>query len=183
MKIEIDIKTDDIVDQVARHMMGYVAQENGDVSFDPEEGPEYETTAPKWKGKTVAEMVRDIVAERTRRAVDDEVKRVAGEAIRAAVAQVLADGWQATNNYGEPTGPRLDLKARVGEMLLKLQGNQYDSNRKVWVDAVIEEHLRKVLQDHFAKELDAAKAKFRSLLDGTISAKLNETLKSALGLR
>lgn len=182
MKIEIEIKTDDIVDQVAQHVMGYVVRDNQDYSYDDGESGDVETTAPKYRGETIANLVKNVVMERTRRAVDEAVKEVTGEHVRAAVAAILEEGWQKTNSYGEPTGPKMDLKARIGALLVEVQ-DTYSSNRRPWIENIVREQVDKTFAAVFAKEIEGAKAKFRAALDGTISAKLQESLKSALGLR
>ena len=184
MKIEIEIKTDDIVDQVARHMMGYVVQENGDVSYDLEEDYDPGTTAPKWKGKTVAELVKNIVAERTRRAVDAAVTEVTHARIREAVDQMLAEGWTKTNEWGETKGPRMDLKARIAEVLKESVESRHSYNHKgPRIDMIIKDAVKDAFDKEFAKEIEDAKSKLRTQVDAIVQAKLGEGLKTALGLK
>ena len=174
MKIEIDITTDAIIEQVATCILAMHA---------PEYDDEGEPIENRHSRNSLTEIIEKTVIKRVQRAVDEQVTKVTEEHVKAAVAAVLAEGWQKTDNYGSPSGPKMDIKARVGETLTKLQGDSYSSNRKNLVDAIIEQAVAATLKTEFDKVIADARDKFKSMIDGVVTAKLNETLKSALGLR
>lgn len=174
MKIEIDITTEAIVEQIANKLMGYAAEEYDD-DGEPIEGSNHRTR--------LDQRIADVITKRVQRAVDEQVTKVTEEHVKAAVAAVLAEGWQKTDGYGSPSGPKMTIKDRVGETLTKLQGDSYHSNRKNLVDAIIEQAVATALKTEFDKVIADARDKFKAQIDSVVSAKLNETLKSALGLR
>ncbi len=184
MKLELDITADAVVDQVAKHLMGYVVRDETACGYDPDEDVEPETTAPRYgrDRSTIADMVKNIVAERTRRAVDAAVEKVTEERIAEAVDKVLAEGWRKTNNWGEPTGPATNLRGRINEILHQNIERDY-RHKGARIDVIIGEAIEAALGKEFKPLLEAAAAKFKAALEGTIAAKLQETLKAALGLR
>lgn len=113
--------------------------------------------------------------------VADLVKSVTVKRIEAAVDAALEEGWQGTNTYGEPIGPKLGLKGRIAEMLTKQEG---DYNRRVTrVDRIAAETIDAALRAEFGKDITAARERFKAQLDAVVAAKFTETIKAALGLR
>ena len=172
---KIDIDEDRIVAAVADRIVAMHSPE-----YDDETGEPLPSTSGR---KTIEDRVRQVVLKTVREAVESTVATVTEAAVKDAVAACLAEGWQKTNNYGEPSGPKMDLKARIGELLVKLQDNGYNSNRQNLVEALIRSAVEGALKTEFAPAIAEAKVKFKALLDGSISATLAETLKGALGLR
>jgi hypothetical protein len=171
MKIELDIKQDDIVDQIAQRLMGYVYDEEGDVDWGDEE--------PKHKRTTVKQMVVAAVMTRTKAAVDDVIKSITQPIIEKAVADVLEDGWYKTNSYGEKTSTKLDLKGRISEMLNERQ--EYE--RKPYIDILVKKHVDDALTKQLAPLVEQAKKSLKDQLDAGIAAKFAEVVKIALGVR
>lgn len=169
----INIDEDRLVFAVANQIAAMHSQE-----YD-EDGEPIATSGRK----TIEDRVRQAVMKMVRDAVEAEVTKVTEASVKEAVDACLAEGWQKTNNYGEPSGPRMDLKARIGELLVKMQDNGYSSSRTNLVESIIKAQAEAAFKTEFAPVIADAKVKFKALLDGTISATLAETLKSALGLR
>lgn len=119
------------------------------------------------------------VRERVEAAVDERLSRLADEHLREAVAQIVREGFQQTNSYGEATGPRVTLKDRIGQYLAGR--DSYD--RKSRIDAVFEKLLGEALNRELGEELKRAREAFRAQVDGVLQAKLTESLRSALGLK
>lgn len=119
----------------------------------------------------------EMISARVAQLVDD----ISHEHIRKAVEDAITDGWQQTNTYGEPVGPKVGLKGRIAELLSKQEGS-YD-HRKTRAEKIAEEAIDAALRAQFGKEIEAARKQFKEKLDGVIAAKFTETIKSALGLR
>lgn len=110
--------------------------------------------------------------------IDAKLSKLVEETLRPAVAEIIAEGWQETNRYGEPQGRKLDLKARVSEMLNKNDG--YD--RLPFIQKTAQEILDKALRAELGALIEEAKKKFRDQIDGVLQAKFKEALQGALGL-
>jgi hypothetical protein len=130
-----------------------------------------------------SERIEAIVEERVREWVNGQIERLASIEIERAVAAVLEEGWQQTNQYGEATGKRMTLKERIAAMLQEPTGDAYSGGRKPRIDHVAHQLLNKALHESFGKEIEAGRGRLRAAIDDVIKAKLTETLKSALGLR
>lgn len=174
--ITIDIDNGALIDQCASQIL---AQYHGDYDEDGE----LIDNGKHQPNKQIDRVIRETVIAKVRKSLDEAIGSVTGEYIRAAVADVMAEGWSKTDNYGCQVGPKLTLKDRISETLTKLQGDSYSSNRKNLIDAVIENAVSNAFKTDFAKTIEDAKVKFKAALDGTIAAKLQEALKSSLGLR
>lgn len=138
--------------------------------------------------KAIAGMVEEQVHERVNEAVrgaikgalEDAIGELVLEQLRPAVAALIAEGWQKTNDYGDPVGPRVGLKERVNEQLQKC--DSYGS-REPWVNKYVREAIEAELRGDLGKELTKAKEAIRGTVTGIVQQKLNETLAEALGLR
>lgn len=122
---------------------------------------------------TLAEMIEAKVG-----ALIDEIGR---EHVKKAVVAALDEGWQETNNYGEPTGKKLGVKGRIAALLDKQEGDY--NKRMTRADKIAGEVIDSALRDQFGEELKAARDRFKKQLDDVVAAKFTETIKSALGLR
>ena len=78
--------------------------------------------------RQVAAMVREQIGDRLDDAIntaiheklDEALGLIVAEKLRPAVEAALAEGWQRTNQWGDPlTGERIGLKARIVELLEK----------------------------------------------------------------
>lgn len=130
--------------------------------------------------KQIDRVIRETVVAQVRKHLEASIEEFTQAHIRAAVEAIMSEGWQKTNSYGEPCGPKMTLRDRIAEQLTSVRDSY---SRKTWLDEVIEKNVTAVFSAEFAKQIEDARHKFRELLDGTIAAKLQESLKSALGLR
>jgi hypothetical protein len=129
----------------------------------------------------IEESFRKTLDSTIRARVNELVDEFSKEQIRKAVADAIAEGWQQTNSYGESVGAKVGLKGRIADMLNKQEGDY--NNRMTRADKLTKEVIEAELRGQFAKEIAAAREKFKTQLDGVIAAKFTETIKSALGLR
>ena len=115
---------------------------------------------------TLADRVAEAIVQRLANDRDnwsslrERVTAIRDEEIRAHVAPLVADaimaGVQATNAFGEPSGPPKMLRdlilERAKEQLKAPAGDMYDRRRETWVEKLVREQVEKVLR----AELEAA---------------------------
>lgn len=178
MKIEAEIKDidrDEVIDALAAQLLGADGDEDED---EDGEGRRYGrkplgTQLRKFLERKIEELAATVV----RQGFDDAIRA----RINAAVDVVLAEGWRKTNQYGEPTGTALDLKARVSELLTQ-HADSYNREPSLVtkrIDAVTGGFLDK----EFRPIIDQAKATLKAKLDATVMETVAVTIKTALGLR
>jgi hypothetical protein len=126
----------------------------------------------------VASAFKAFIDKRVSDTVSELVREIGRDQVDAQVRAILAEGWQKTDDYGQARGGRVSLRERVQEMFHK--ADRYES--RSMFERVIKEELDKALKGELGKELEAARAKIRSEVDQITRAKLNESLKAALGL-
>lgn len=129
-------------------------------------------------GRQIGQAFESFVKTQVAQTVGQMVREIGREHIDAEIRAILAEGWQRTDDYGQARGGRVSLRDRVQEMFHKT--DRYES--RSMFEKVIKEELDKALKGELGKELDAARAKIRAEVDQITRAKLNEALKSALGL-
>lgn len=177
MKLEFnlnDITREDLVAAMADKLLtSYVHEE--------ETNSTYPTHSP------LAEQMRKLIDEKISAVAEDYVRNALDEAIKARIAaavdDVIAEGWQMTNEYGEARGPKVDLKSRVTDLMLKATRDPYRSEPAM---NAIDRQVKAVVETYVAKELtgelDKARKQLREQLDAVVSARFTDTLKKALGL-
>ncbi len=125
--------------------------------------------------------------------LDAAGRKICDEKIRERVDAIVAKGWAQTDSWGNPTGAPKTFEARVHEWLFAKSGSY--SSSKTRIEEIFDEALRDAMlgrPDHRGTRpegggilgaivLDAAKT-FRAQVDNLMSAKLQESLRSALGL-
>lgn len=180
MKIECempDIKREEVIEAMAAHLLG--ALYDGDED-DPEPRPTYDR---KKIGQHLRvyfdKKVAALAAAEVRAAFDETIKA----RIAAAVDEVLRVGWQKTNSYGEAAGERLDLKARISEVLTQARGNGYGDRNPSVLDAAVKSAIDGFLSKEFQPVIDAAKANLKTCLDAKVMKTVSETIANAVGLR
>lgn len=172
--ITLDIDNGALIEQCASQIL---AQYHGDYDEDGE----LIDNGNNKPHKQIDRVIRETVVAQVRKRLDESIATITKEHVAAAIESIMAEGWRKTNNYGEPTGPKMTLRDRISEQLTSVRDSY--NNRKPWIDELIEKHVSSAFAAEFAKQIEEARTKFRSMLDGTIAAKLQESLKSALGLR
>ena len=124
------------------------------------------------------EAVKTVQAE-VRKAIDERIKAITAAALEESVASIIAEGWQKTDSYGSPSGPKQTVRDRVTEMMFNDgYGRRADTLQKI-IDKRVNDAIAQDCKDVIAE----AKEKFRVTLDTTLNAKLQETLRNALGLK
>lgn len=129
--------------------------------------------------KALEKRITEEVKSAVQRIVSGYVERAAEERATAAVDEVLAAGWQKTDEYGSPRGLPMSLKDRVTEHLFTAQ--RWD--RTTAVDKILNELLDKALREDVGQALAKAKEQITAEVDKVIAAKLGETMRTALGLK
>lgn len=103
------------------------------------------------------------------------------EQVGAAVEKVLAEGFQPTNSYGEPSGQRKTISSFVLEYL-SAKPDSYRRGDERWhktADELVNNYLRTELEPHFA----ALKRRCTEALDNSVAGKIREAVIAGLGLK
>lgn len=131
------------------------------------------------KGYRKTDKVRALLDEQIAAKVSERIKDVTLVELEGEVRNVIAKGWQKTDEFGNPSGS-ITLSGLVIKILNTKEG---DYGRSTRIEKWIQEAIEKALREVFAKEIEAARAAFKAQLDGVLQAKLAETLRAALGLK
>lgn len=129
-------------------------------------------------GREVERQFSGAVGKAITAKVEKLIESIARDAIEKAVVVVLKEGWSRTDEYGGVKGVAT-LKDRIGEYLNHRE--RYGNNDR-WIDKVVKEEASAALKGELGKELDAARVKLRAEVDNVTRVKLNEALRSALGV-
>lgn len=182
MKLEIevpDITQEQIIEAMAARLLGSEYEHSGD--------PDDPTPVPtRWDRKAIGKHLRsyfeakvsELAAAAVRQTFDDVIR----DRIASAVDAVLTEGWRQTNQYGEATGLKLDLKARVSEVLTQSRGDHYNRTPSV-LDAQVKGAVDEFLGKELQPVIDAAKAELKRQLDAKVMKVVADTVASAVGLR
>jgi macrodomain Ter protein organizer (MatP/YcbG family) len=132
--------------------------------------------AERWAKYSVSEELKKRIEKEVNKAVDEAIKSRVKEDINA----VLDEGWQLTNQYGEPVGERQSLRDRV-RRIFEAKESSYDRQNKVekWIQEAVNYKLGTVLNE----EITAARKRLAEAFDEVIRAKFGEELRKLLGLR
>lgn len=130
--------------------------------------------------REIQDRLDDAVRGAIKGALDEQLLALTIEKLRPLIDEIVAEGWQKTNDYGDPVGPRVGLKERISEQLQKTDSW---GSREPWVTKFVREAIEKELHGELGQELKKAKETIRSTVTGLVQQKLNETLAEALGLR
>lgn len=121
----------------------------------------------------------EVVEERVLAMVD----KVAEGTVRPLVDEAIAEGWQKTNEYGEPRGPKQTLKERIAAMLTENVSRGYGSDAQTRAEKIASGIVEDVFRKEFANEIEAAKKKARGLFESKVQERLGEAIKQAFGVR
>lgn len=124
----------------------------------------------------VDEAVHAAVAE----AIGDAARLAAEEHVRPLVKKILDEGWQTTNQWGEPTGKRIQLADMLREELFKK--DTYNSKAGVAYQ-LFKDELDKALKGPLKAELDKAQQMVRDLVSEEVMGRFRKALKDGLGLK
>lgn len=124
----------------------------------------------------VDSAVNDAVSE----AVQAQVDKIGRDRISKAIEQVLSDGWQKTNDYGENTGAKIGLKERIGKILT--DRDRYSGNG-VYIDELIKRQVQEALNKDLKADIQAARDRFKAEVDAVLTATIRDALAKNLGLK
>lgn len=145
-------------------------------------------TVEGYEAENIADRVAMMLAERFANGIDKRVEEltldhvkarlaeVTTDAVQGEVDKIIASGWTETDSYGNPRGGAYGGTTRIDKALADalddaLHGpKDYHGRRRSGAGV-----LQPIIDD--------AKKKFRELVDQTMTAKLQATLREALGLK
>lgn len=182
MKIDIeipDITQDAVIEAMAARLLGLEYDHSGDPD-DPTPPPD------RWNRKAIGKHLRSYFEVKVAELAEQAVRRVFDEQIRARIVEaidaVLAAGWEETNSYGERVGTKLDLKGRIGKLLLESRGDSYSRNPSI-MDATVKAAIEGFLGREFQPVIEAAKENLKKCLDAKVMKTVSDTITNAVGLR
>jgi hypothetical protein len=152
---------------------------------DLEQPTSWETAIVESAARQLLQMLDDKAKAALINTVTERVAADIEKKMLAEVDKVLAEGFQKTNTWGSADGPRRTLKEMVlAQLEAKRTVGDYNNRKNV---LVIEAHAEAAailcIEKEFKPIVEEAKAKFRAAVDGLMAQKLQDTLKSALGLK
>lgn len=130
--------------------------------------------------RLVSQKIDDAVESAVADAVSAAVERIGQKRIAAEIEKTLAEGWQITNEYGESKGTRKTLKDRIGEILN--HNDRYGNNRR-WLDELVQKRVDETLKTDLKGDIDAAKAKFKSEVDGVLTNVIKKAVSDHFGIK
>lgn len=182
MKIDVeipDITQEQVIDAMAGRLLGCEYEHSGE--------PDDPTPVPtKWDRKAIGKHLRTYFEAKVAELAAETVRHTFDEVIRARIASavdaVLSEGWQQTNQYGERTGMKLDLKARVSEVLTQSRGDHYNRQPSV-LDAMVKTAVEEFLSKELNPVINNAKDELKRQLDAKVMKVVADTVANAVGLR
>lgn len=179
MKVECeipDIRRDEVIEAMAAQLLGALYEGDED---DPQPRQTYDR-------KQIGKHLRVYFDKKVATLADAAVRAAFDETIRSRIAEaideVLRVGWQATNEYGEGRGERLDLKARIGVLLTQSRGDHYNRTPSL-LDAAVKSATEGFLGKELQPVIEGAKANLKKCLDATVMKTVADTITNAVGLR
>ena len=124
--------------------------------------------------------VRVAIAKAILNEVERRADTVSDELIRSTVVELLAEGWEQTNTYGESTGKVMTLKERISERLIPT--NRGMGLPDVPIKKFVQEEVNRVLRAEFESELTEVRKAFRAQVDAALAGKMTEALRKSVGL-
>jgi hypothetical protein len=125
------------------------------------------------------EQIRKAIQEGIQPALKEALSTLAVEVLRPAVATVLEHGWQHTDNYGYPRGPKMDLNGVILDSLIG-KNNTYDGS-------IAERIAKEVISEAYRKDLNGEIAKlkegFRKQVDEALQVKFRDAMAEAVGIK
>jgi hypothetical protein len=179
MKVQFEMKPvtrDEVIEAMAAQLLG--AEMTEDEDGNPVKYWD-RTTATKLLEKRLMKAIDEKAEAMVRDAFDETIQA----RVTAAVDDVLAAGWAVTDGYGNRRGDNVDLKGRISELLTKQESSGYNEPKRTVAEQIAKKIINDAFHATFQPELERARLALRAQVDGIVSARLNETLKSALGLK
>ena len=171
--MNIAVSVDDVtLDTIVGEILGF--DEDGD---------------PVTKGeRTIASMVAEQITARLMHddrwdSMRNKVLEIRAEVIREAllpvVEQALAEQFQRTNNYGEPTGGTISMRTVIAEEAKKFMTQPADTyNREK--GTVLQVFVRKAVAEALTTEVQEAVKQAREQFAGQIGQQVTAAVQTAL---
>lgn len=136
----------------------------------------------------VARMIYTQCHEQIQKAVQRALEKVVGDAVRESaaaqvapvVAKCIEEGWQKTDGYGAPSGPRKHLADLVREYLTARDSY---GNRGTNIEGIANKAIEEGVKNCLAEETAKLKAKFSAMVDDVLKAKFSQLMREAIGLK
>lgn len=137
--------------------------------------------------EALTQEVADKMHDRIEKAINDGIRPalektlsdLTMDALRPAVAAAIEEGWQPTDGYGRPDGPRLTLKDRIS-MILETK-NRYNDRSS------LDEIANTVIKDAYKKdlngEIERLREGFRKQVDEALQVKFKNAIAEAVGIK
>lgn len=128
----------------------------------------------------VSAGVDEAVLQAVTTAVEPLVAKVGLQKISKAVDEVLEEGWQITDEYGQPRTGKVSLKDRVSKILS--EKNSYSGSRS-WLDELIKKRVDEVVNKDLKADIDAARAKFKAEVDSVLTGVIKKAVAEHFGVK
>lgn len=132
--------------------------------------------------RKVLEQIEKKMDETIEATVAAAANEVIGDKLRAQAEDIIEKGWTETDQYGRPKGERRTLRDMMTDLLTKLDGDSYSSNRMPFAAKVLRDAMTAAFTKNFAADIAAAQKQLKEMLDADVKAKLAHALKQALGV-
>jgi hypothetical protein len=137
--------------------------------------------------EALTQEVADKMKDQIEKAIDDGIQpalekalsTLIADTLRPAVATAIEEGWQPTDGYGRPTGPKLTLKDRISRVLE--QKDPYDRRSKV--ESIAHEVIEAAYKKDLNGEITRLRDGFRKQVDEALQVKFRDALAEAVGLK
>jgi len=150
----------------------------------------YEKIAKCTEAKLTAEHMTTI-KKTIERCVNDAVERIVDARLEKEVNDILDNGWQQYDRWGNPSGSRTTLRELVTKYIMTEVDQHGRDGSDRYADSGKRQrilwYVEKAINSIFDKEMHGIVEKFRKTVrerfDAKLAADVAETLKSAIGLR
>jgi hypothetical protein len=133
--------------------------------------------------REVAERMHDqiekAIDDGIRPALEKALEKITVEALRPAVAAAFEEGWQPTDGYGRPSGPKLTLKDRISQVFERKDSYDHCSKVESIAREIIEAAYKADLNGEIARLRDG----FRKQVDEALQVKFRDALAESVGIK
>lgn len=126
------------------------------------------------------DRIEEAITTSVRDSLRDVAERLIEQRVRAEIENVMLEGWQRTNQYGEPTGELATVSSLIRDALTKESGDYH--RRETMAAKLTRELLETTMRSEFDKEIKAARQAFRDKIDAVLAGHLTDALRKAVGL-
>ena len=123
--------------------------------------------------------VNEALRDAAQAAIDTMSDRIAKERVTKDIEAILAEGWQQTDSYGNHNGKLYTLRDRV-RGFFDTKADSYDRQTRVekWIAEAVQRELATVLKT----EVESAQKRLRDAFDDVLKLKFADTMRKMLGV-